>query len=158
MVLLSGSAFAGLEGAMYVEGNTQGTIAGGNTIGAREGSFPVVEMHHLIRYDGNGIEHRQFIVTVPVGVGVPLLHKALDDQELLEVEVRFYRVTPVGGQEHHYTIGLSGARLVGAEPMLPDTEMPENDSTSHRARLRFEYRSIEHRDLGSGQQTILQNR
>lgn len=158
MAIMSTPALAGLEGAMYVEGSAQGEILGGNTISGREGSFPVIEMHHLVRQDASGIDHRQFIVTVPFGVGIPLLHTALDDQETLSVEIRFYRVTPAGLQEVHYTIGLSGARLVAAEPMLPDTEDPENDQRTQRVRLRFEYRAIEHHDVQSGQRVVLQNR
>jgi type VI secretion system Hcp family effector len=148
-------AQAALDAYMRVVGAQQGAIEGGVTLAGQEGAFAINEIHHLTTSAEAGTVHQPLIVTTALGKGIPLLMQALDNGEILAIELRLYQPTQAGSEENFYTLELANARLVAAEPISPDNKNPELISYPARIRLRFEFEAISHTAVLAGEQVEL---
>lgn len=142
--LLAFPAHAALDAHMTVVGEQQGGIAGDVTLAGREGTFEISEFHHLSNASSHGAQHQPLIVMTRMSKGVPALLRALDQKESLSVIIRFYTIGSAGSQVNHYTITLQNARLVIAEPIMPDNLRSDLANLPARFRLRFEFDVITH--------------
>ncbi len=65
-------------------------------------------------------QHKPLTITKPVDKATPLILKALAQNQTIErAELRFYRPTTGGGEEHYYTILLQDGR-VSASTMVAE--------------------------------------
>ncbi len=109
---------------MWVTGDVQGDIEGSTTEAGKEGAIKIYAMEQEVRVptDEQGRPTGRQVngplkVVKEYDKATPLLQKALSTGERLsEVELRFYRVTPSGAEEHYYTVKLENALVVSIKP------------------------------------------
>ncbi|MBD3869418.1 MAG: type VI secretion system tube protein Hcp [Acidobacteria bacterium] len=131
-----------------IEGVTQGWIRGDSTITSMDRAEHIegFEYHHLMEVPSGGsrINHQTVILTKPLDRATPSLLRAMDLNEQLTVQIRFFRPDPggSGAEQHYYTVLLEGARLISIEPLQGRTDMPDTSSLAVTERLRFSYGQI----------------
>lgn len=131
-----------------IEGVTQGWIQGDSTVSSmdRVDHIEGYEYHHLMEVPSGGsrINHQTVILTKPLDRSTPSLLRAMDNNEALTVQIRFFRPQPGGGgaEEHYYTVLLEDARLISIEPLQGRTDMPDTAAQLVTERLRFSYGRI----------------
>ncbi len=87
--------------------------------------------------------HRPVTVTKIFDKSSPLLYNALCSGELLtNVEIKWYRTSASGTQEHYFTIKLVDAVIVDIQGYMPNCQDPANASFTHLEDVSFSYRSI----------------
>ena len=87
--------------------------------------------------------HRPVTVTKIFDKSSPLLYNALCSGELLtNVEIKWYRTSASGTQEHYFTIKLVDAVIVDIKGYMPNCQDPANASFTHLEDVSFSYRSI----------------
>lgn len=80
----------------------------------------------------------------PLDKASPMLWQALATGEVLtEIELKFWRTSTQGQQEHYYTIKWEDAVLVGGKTILPDFYDAANDSRGHCEEWSFAYRKCD---------------
>lgn len=76
----------------------------------------------------------------------PKLYQALaTGEELKEVKLDFYRITPAGMEEKYFSITMSGAIIVEMKPHMLNHYDPELARYSHMEDISFTYKRIEWR-------------
>ena len=134
--------------SIRIEGETQGWIQGDSTISSldRENHIEGIEYHHLMEIPGGGtqINHQTVILTKRLDRSTPSLLRAMDNNEVLTVQIRFFRPDPQGGgtTQHYYTVLLEDARLISIEPLHGRTDLPDTANLAVTERLRFSYGRI----------------
>ena len=136
-----------LEAALYYSNGIQGA----NMKGGREGSSQVVQVNHRVDIPTDtqrGIpmserRHGKVQLIVEADTAIPSLYQAVCRGEVLdELELKWYRITDDGLQEHYFSHVLSDVRVASVEMQLPDTQNPEFDETGHRVALELNYEKI----------------
>ena len=121
---------AALDAYMTATGETQGVIQGSVDQAGREGSMLIVEFGHAVSegvetdgYPLNGIkQHRPIRVTKDIDKATPLLLNVYtQDENLTEVEIKFWQPTNSGAEEQFYTIKLLNARIVNITQLSGST-------------------------------------
>ncbi len=79
----------------------------------------------------------------PLDKSSPLLWQALSTGETLEVEMKFWRTSLAGAQEHYFTIHYTDAVLVDGKIILPDINDDTNNSRGDQEKFSFTYRKVE---------------
>ncbi|WP_117190057.1 Hcp family type VI secretion system effector [Rhizobium terrae] len=87
--------------------------------------------------------HEPARLVKPLDKASPMLWQALATGENLEIELKFWRTSTKGTQEHYYTIKWEDAVLVGGKVILPDTADTANDSRGHCEDWSFTYRKCD---------------
>lgn len=120
------SSRAALNAYMTVTGATQGMIEGGATQAGREGMIEVVSFGHNVstpRDPASGLptgkrQHKPIRILKAIDKSTPLLFKALvDNENLTEVIIRFYRSDGSGKEVNFYTVELQNASIVSVMPI-----------------------------------------
>ncbi|KOO18035.1 major exported protein, partial [Morganella morganii] len=70
--------------------------------------------------------HRPFKFTVALNKAVPLLYNALAAGEMLpKVQLKWYRTSVEGKQEHFFTTSLEDATIVNIDCKMPHCQDPQ---------------------------------
>lgn len=144
-----------------IEGLTQGNITAGaftaESVGdiyveGHEDQMLVQEVKHVVTVptdpqsgqpSGQRV-HRPFIITVDLNKAVPLLYNALvSGEQLPKIEVKWYRTSSTGQQEHFFTTTLTDAIVTEIDQVLPNAINPENKPYRQLIDISFAYRKIE---------------
>ncbi|WP_413111681.1 Hcp family type VI secretion system effector [Thaumasiovibrio sp. DFM-14] len=146
---------------MSINGETQGHITAGtysaDSVGnswqeAHIDEFLVQQLDHALTVPrdpqsgqptGQRV-HRPLIVTKSQDRCSPLLFNALvGGEKLPECELRFYRTSVQGKQEHYYTVKLIDALLVDIETRMAHCQDEATATRNIEEVLKFTYRAIE---------------
>ncbi len=88
--------------------------------------------------------HMPVIVTKEMDCTSPAFLQAMaHNEKIQEINLKFYRNTDSGDEEHYYTIKLMGSRVVSVKVNVPMTLDPENSPYKHMEEISFMYESIE---------------
>ena len=136
---------------LSVTGKNQGKIEGSCDIKGREGTILVYALDHIIEIPrdmhtglptGKRI-HKPMTVTKEVDKSSPKLFQALTSgEQLSEVLLDFYRISPTGTEEKYYTTKLENAITVSMEAFFPETFLIENEPYKHMEKVAFTYEKI----------------
>ena len=136
---------------LSVTGKNQGKIEGSCDIQGREGTKLVYSLDHPIeipRDTHTGLPtgkrvHKPLTVTCEIDKASPKILQALTSgEQLSEVLVDFYRISPTGAEEKYYTIKLEDAIIVSHEAHFPETFKPESEVYHHLEDISFTYEKI----------------
>lgn len=87
--------------------------------------------------------HKPLTITKVFDKSSPLLYTALTSGEkLTKCEVKFYRTSADGQQEHYFTIELEDAIIVEIEAYMPNCQDPGQAHFTHLENVSFTYRKI----------------
>ena len=130
-----------------------GEYPGSSEKEGREDSSDVFEIEHHIHQpvdlttgQATGVRvHSAMRVVKTIDKCTPGFHKALcTGQNLAEVKLMFYRISPASRQEEeYYSIILRNARIVDIQPYMPMSFDPKNESYRHMEQVSFVYEEIE---------------
>ncbi len=109
-----------LTSYMTVKGNNQGDIKGDCIQSGHEDEHLIYEIDHEVeipRDTKTGLPtgqrvHKPFKVTTEVSKGAPQLYQMCASGEQGEVEVKYFRISKEGQQEHFFTVLLEEAIVV----------------------------------------------
>jgi len=116
------------SGAIHISltGENQGAIEGSCTAAGKEGTSVVVGFEHDVHIpldtdtgQPTGVRmHQPLSIVKLMDKASPKLYKALVTGERLVVELKWYRIDPMGGEEHYFTTKLENAIIVAIKPSL----------------------------------------
>ncbi|EJT84600.1 Hcp family type VI secretion system effector [Pseudomonas asiatica] len=87
--------------------------------------------------------HKPFIFTSSLNKATPLMYAALSSGErLTTVEVKWYRTSVEGKQEHFFTTKLEDATIVDIQTTLPHAQNKENADFTQLVEVSMAYRKI----------------
>lgn len=87
--------------------------------------------------------HKPFTFTCALNKSVPLLYQALTSGEMLPtVEVKWYRTSVDGKQEHFFTTKLEDATVVDINTVMPHAQNPDNASYTQLIKVSMAYRKV----------------
>jgi type VI secretion system secreted protein Hcp len=136
---------------LSLTGQNQGKIEGSCEIKGREGTILVYALDHTIeipRDTHTGLPtgkrvHMPMIVTKEYDKSSPKLFQALvSGEQMTEVVLDFYRISPTGTEEKYYTTKLENAIIVAAESFFPESFLPSNEPYRHMEKISFTYEKI----------------
>lgn len=139
-----------LNAYLYVEGDTQGQIAGSSTRAGREGLIEVYGFSHEVvspRDAASGLptgkrQHKPLTVTKEIDKASPLLMNVLVNNENVTAYLELYRVSETGAEEHYYTIELTNATVADVRTEQLNNKYVENANLGAREHISFVYQSI----------------
>lgn len=116
------------SGAIHISltGENQGVIDGSCTAAGKEGTSVVVGFEHDVHIpldtdtgQPTGVRvHQPLSIVKLIDKASPKLYQALVTGERLTVEIKWYRIDPMGGEEHYFTTKLEDAIIVAIKPSL----------------------------------------
>jgi len=136
---------------LSLTGQNQGKIEGSCDIQGREGTILVYSLDHTIeipRDTHTGLPtgkriHMPMTVEKEVDKSSPKLFQALaSGEQMTEVVLDFYRISPTGTEEKYFTTKLENAIIVAAESFFPETFLPSNEPYKHMEKISFTYEKI----------------
>ncbi len=136
---------------LSLTGQNQGKIEGSCEIKGREGTILVYALDHTIeipRDTHTGLPtgkrvHMPMTVTKEFDKSSPKLFQALvSGEQMTEVVLDFYRISPTGTEEKYYTTKLENAIIVTAESFFPESFLPSNEPYRHMEKISFTYEKI----------------
>jgi type VI secretion system secreted protein Hcp len=145
---------------MSIEGTNQGNITAGafteESVGnvyveGHEDEFMVQAFDHsvIIPRDPQSGQptgqrvHQPLTITKTFDKCSPLLYNALTSGEkLTKCEIKWYRTSATGTQEHYFTIALQDAIIVGMKARMPNCQDPGQAHFTHLEDVSFTYRQI----------------
>jgi type VI secretion system secreted protein Hcp len=155
LALLAGTqtADAALNAYLQIRGVKSGNVAGGVTQKGREGQIAVFSTTHEIvspRDIATGQatgkrQHKPLLITKELDKSTPILAKMLVTNEVLsEVTLRFWRPSPMGGQEQQYfTVKLTNASIASIKLVQPSTVHADQRTLPDYEEVSFTYQKIE---------------
>ncbi|MGN8093657.1 Hcp family type VI secretion system effector [Methylobacterium sp. 22177] len=88
--------------------------------------------------------HLPFKFTAPLNKATPLLYNALTSGEMLtKVEVKWFRTSSAGKQEHFFTTRLVDATIIDIDAQLPHCQDGRNADFTQLIAVSLSYRRIE---------------
>ncbi len=136
---------------MNIIGAKQDNIEGGCEMeGDREGSILVYQFDHKIHIprdpqkgtpSGKRI-HGPMTIVKEMDQASPKIYNALCAGEYCFVELKWYRITPQGEEQHYFTHTLEEAIIVEVEPYTPIVFVAENEPYRHMEKVSFTYKKI----------------
>ncbi|MBT8489523.1 MAG: Hcp family type VI secretion system effector [Deltaproteobacteria bacterium] len=136
---------------LSLTGKNQGKIEGSCDIKGREGTILVYALDHTIeipRDTHSGLPtgkriHLPMTTTKEMDKSSPKLYQALTSgEQLSEVLLDFYRISPTGTEEKYFTTKLENAIIVSIEAFYPETFLPANEPYKHMEKVSFTYEKI----------------
>lgn len=136
---------------LLVEGKNQGKIEGSSLTKGHEGKILVQAVDHLIEIPkspqtglptGKRI-HCPLTVTKEIDKASPKLQQALTSgEQMKDVTLEFYRISPKGIEEKYYSIKLEDAILTNVRAWMPNCLDPANERIGHMEDVSFTYQKI----------------
>lgn len=145
----STTADAALNAYLKLKGSKQGEVKGSVTQKGREGKIMVIAVDHQIKSPAAGkVGHGAFVVTKELDRSTPLLLKAATTAETFDFELQFWTpnlggATGGGAEKQHYTVKLTGARIVDHEFKMLNNKSPELTRFAEHEVISFTYDKIE---------------
>lgn len=136
---------------LTLEGEKQGKIEGSCTQKGREGTILVQGLDHDVTIPTDiqtGLAagkrvHGKFKIIKEFDKASPLLYQALvTGEHMKNVEVKFFRISKTGAEEHYFTIRLEDAVLQSVRPWMPNCMDKGMASFGHMEDVSFTYRKI----------------
>ncbi|WP_272661037.1 type VI secretion system tube protein TssD, partial [Providencia sp. PROV150] len=88
--------------------------------------------------------HKPFRFTVALNKAVPLLYNALASGEMLpKVELKWYRTSVEGKQEHFFTTTLTDATIVNIDCQMPHCQDPAKADFTQLIEVSLSYRKVD---------------
>ena len=152
-----------------IEGATQGNITAGSftteSVGniyveGHEDEILVQEVNHNVTVPtdpqsgqpaGQRV-HKPFSFTCALNKSVPMMYNALASGESLpKVEVKWYRTSSEGKQEHFFSTMLTDAIIVDMDLVMPHAQNPVNSDFTQLLKVSMAYRKVdwEHTTAGT---------
>ncbi|MBF0527987.1 MAG: Hcp family type VI secretion system effector [Deltaproteobacteria bacterium] len=136
---------------LYITGTRQGKIEGPCPITGREGSIIVQQFDHEIliprstqtgQPTGKRV-HNPLVIVKAFDKASPKLYQALTTGEILsEVVLKFFRITPLGKEEHYFTIKLEDAVIQAMAAFVPSCLDQNYARFTHMEKVSFVYAKI----------------
>lgn len=150
LLLLPGIVAAPSPAYMWITGQNQGDIEGSVTIAGKEGSTKIYAMEHevAIPTDDRGAPtgarvHGPLTITKELDKSSPLLHQALSTGERLsDVELKFFRPTQTGAEEHYYTVKLEDAMIISVKSRFSSAQEEVGGELGYMEDVSFVYDKI----------------
>lgn len=136
---------------LTLEGEKQGEIKGSCTQKGREGTILVQGLDHEVHIPTDiqtGLAagkrvHGAMKITKEFDQSSPLLYQALCKGEHMKfVEIKWYRISKTGAEEHYFTIRLENAVLTALRPWVPNCLDKSMASFGHMEDISFTYEKI----------------
>ncbi|GAA0565806.1 Hcp family type VI secretion system effector [Halomonas salifodinae] len=144
-----------------IHGQTQGHITAGaftpDSVGniyveGHEDEMLVQEFKHIVTVPTDPQSgqpagqraHKPFIFTVALNKAVPLMYNALASGEMLPtVELKWYRTSVEGRQEHFFTTSLTDATIVDINLRMPHAQDATQSEFTQLMDVSLAYRKID---------------
>lgn len=136
---------------LQLTGKKQGKIEGSCQVKGKEKTIEVWAMNHTVEIPRDiptGLptgqrRHMPLTLVKNIDKSSPKLYQALTSgEQLSEVILDFYRITPEGTEEKYFTIKLGNAIIVTMESYYPETFLEENKPYRHMEKVSFSYEKI----------------
>jgi type VI secretion system secreted protein Hcp len=136
---------------LTLTGEKQGKIDGSCEMQGRENTVLVYALDHAISIPrdpntglGSGKRlHGPLTITKMYDKSSPKLYQALcTGEHMKDVNLKYYRITKQGTEEHYFTTTLEDAIVVGMEPYMPITLESSSDPYGHMEKVSFTYKKI----------------
>ncbi|MDY6903496.1 MAG: Hcp family type VI secretion system effector [Thermodesulfobacteriota bacterium] len=135
---------------LKVTAKDQGEIKGDCTQSGREDLIMVYSIDHAVeipRDTHTGLPtgsrmHKPFKIIKHKDMSSPKLFQACCSGEQVETELKFYRITDAGKEEHYFTIKLEQAIIVEMQEYNPITFLEENKPYRDMETVSFTYSKI----------------
>ena len=140
-----------LNANMRLTSEVQGEIKGSVTQAGREDSILVIGFSHEVdspRDAASGLptgkrQHKPLIVTKEIDKSTPLLMSALiNNENITDVELKFWQPSRSGKEVQYYTIRLLNARIINVQQEMLNNQYPENMRHKEREHISFVYQKI----------------
>jgi type VI secretion system secreted protein Hcp len=140
-----------LNAYMKLTGETQGEIKGSVTQAGREDSIMVIGYNHEVvapRDAASGLptgkrQHKPLTVTKELDKSTPLLMNVLvNNENITDLELRFWQPSASGQEVQHYTIQLVNASVAGIRSEMLNNKYPDNMPHKEREHVSFCYQKI----------------
>jgi type VI secretion system secreted protein Hcp len=141
-----------LNAYLKLKGQTQGDIKGSVTQKGREGTIMVIAANHEVvspRDPASGLPtgkrmHKPFVITKELDKSSPLLYNVLTNNEnITEWELKFYRPSPTGAEQQHYTVKLTNANIAAIHFKMENNKNPELMRYAEYEEVAFTYQKVE---------------
>ena len=135
---------------LKVEANDQGEIKGDCTQEGREDLIMVYSIDHKVeipRDTHTGLPtgqriHKPLQIIKHKDKSSPGLFQACCSGEQMKIEMKFFRITDAGKEEHYFTIKLENAIIVEMQEYNPLTFLEENKPYKDMESVLFTYEKI----------------
>ncbi len=136
---------------LTLEGNNQGAIEGSCTIAGREGTILISAIEHTVdipKSPQTGLPtgkrvHGPLTLTKEVDKSSPKLFQALcSGEQMSNVQLDMYRISPEGSEELYYTIKCENAIIVGVRTWMPNTLDAASETFGHMEDVSVTYEKI----------------
>ena len=140
-----------LNAYLTLTGDTQGEIKGSCTQRGREDSIEVYGFNHEVsspRDAASGLptgkrQHKPLVITKAVEKSSPLLMNVLVNNENISTwELKCFRPSRSGAEEHYYSIELVNANISSIRPEQLNNKYPDNMPHEFREHVAFTYQKI----------------
>jgi len=136
---------------LTVTGNTQGAIDGSCTIKGHEKTMLIQAVEHMIEIPKSpqtGLPtgkrvHGALTLTKELDSASPKLFQALTSgEQLSNVKLSYYRISPAGKEELYYTTELKDAIITHIHTWVPNCLDPLQKTMGHMEDVAFTYTTI----------------
>lgn len=141
-----------LNAYLSLKGQKQGAIKGSVTQKGREGKIMVIAVSHDVvspRDVASGLpigqrQHTPLKITKEVDRSSPALASALiNNENLTELELQFWRPLPTGTEVQHYTLRLTNANIASIGLRMLNNKDPNLMKFTEFEEITFTYQKIE---------------
>ena len=138
-----------LPAHLTLVGERQGKIEGSCDQSGREGTILVQALEHEVsipRETQTGLAtgkrvHHPLVILKSIDKSSPLLYMALcTGEHMKNVEIKWYRIDPMGKEEHYFTTELQDAVIVSIRPSMKNCLDPAYSHLGHMEEVSFSYR------------------
>ncbi len=138
-----------LPAHLTLTGERQGKIEGSCDQAGREGTILVQALEHEVsipRETQTGLAtgkrvHHPLAILKSIDKSSPLLYMALcSGEHMKSVEIKWYRIDPMGKEEHYFTTTLEDAVIVSIRPSMKNCLDPAYAHLGHMEEVSFSYR------------------
>jgi type VI secretion system secreted protein Hcp len=136
---------------LVLEGQNQGKIKGSTLVKGHEGKILVQAVDHTIEIPKNpqtGLPtgkrvHCPMTLTKEIDESSPKLFQALTSgEQMKEVSLEYYRISPSGKEEKYYTVKLHNAIFTNIKSWTPNCLDPEMKQIGHMEDISLTYEKI----------------
>jgi type VI secretion system secreted protein Hcp len=141
-----------LNAYLRLKGQKTGDIKGSVTQKGREGKIMVIAVSHEIvspRDPASGLPtgkrmHKPMVITKELDKSTPLLYNVLvNNENLTQWELQFWRPSATGAEQQHFTIKLTNANIASITERMPNNKNPELMKYETYEEVAFTYQKIE---------------
>jgi type VI secretion system secreted protein Hcp len=141
-----------LNAYLKLKGQKQGEIKGSVTQKGRENKIMVIAVSHEItspRDPASGLPtgkrmHKPFVITKELDKATPLLYNVLvNNENVQEWELQFWRPSATGAEQQHFTIKLTNANIANIAHRMLNNKNPDLMRYAEFEEISFTYQKVE---------------